>query len=479
MTEKRKPLLDLALVGDSNKGFNEISGLPSRMERYSSAKKRQLQILNHLGGLSQEEKADLTLHSLLDFKKLNQQLCSCGNYLVFHQYYTVDKVRLAKARFCKNHLLCQLCAIRRGAKQVGSYMDRLDVVMSGNKNLKPYMLTLTVKNGHDLPERFDHLQLSVKKMLSRRRDFISKSRGFSELAKAEGGVYSYELTKSKKTGWHPHVHMVLMVDPKKPMDFPFDSRPKNHNHEEWKSLTPGQKKNEKDKWKKWGELAKKSELSQEWSRITGDSEIVDLRPIEGDPAEGFVEVFKYALKFSDLTPEENVESYSYLKGKRLTGAFGSFWGVKVPDKLTDELLEDLPYVELFYKYTKAGYSLETAIPKKANEKREHEVIIPEFTDVSSVQKSSQKLSPENDNLDIQNRLSLANKFRLERYHRGTLERKKMNYVSFEPNNFKEDLSLKYCIENGVSITKARLYVFENFIGQRFKKRENKDADGEA
>ena len=362
MSEKRKPSLVSALAGDSRKGFNEICNFTDRVNRYSEAKARQLQILNHIRGLSQGEKANIPLHSHLDFEKLNSQLCGCGNYLVFNQYYTVGQVRLAKASFCKNHLLCQLCAIRRGAKQVAAYMDRCEVIESENKNLKPYLLILTVKNGTDLEERFEHLQSSVKKMLQRRRDFLSKGNGHSQLSKVHGGVFSYELTK-KILEWHPHVHMVIYMDPNDPVDFPFDTRPHKFSPDEWSTLTPAQKKFEKQKWQNWGELASQSELSQEWQRITGDSKIVDLRPISQDRASGLVEVFKYALKFSDLKPEENITAYSYLKGKRLTGSFGNLWGVKVPEKMTDDLLQDLPYVELFYKYSKAGYTLETATPK--------------------------------------------------------------------------------------------------------------------
>ena len=362
MSEKRKPSLDSALAGDSRKGFNEICNFTDRVTRYSDAKARQLQILNHVRGLSQGEKANIPLHSHLDFEKLNSQLCGCGNYLVFNQYYTVGQVRLAKASFCKNHLLCQLCAIRRGAKQVGAYMDRCETIEAKNKNLKPYLLTLTVKNGTDLAERFEHLQTSVKKMLQRRRDFISKGTGLSQLSKVHGGVFSYELTK-KSNEWHPHVHMVVYLDPKDPIDFPFDTRPHKFSPDEWKTLTAAQKKFEKQKWQNWGEVASQSGLSKEWQKITGDSKIVDLRSISQDKASGLVEVFKYALKFSDLKPEENITAYSYLKGKRLTGSFGNLWGVKVPEKMTDDLLQDLPYVELFYKYSKAGYTLETAIPK--------------------------------------------------------------------------------------------------------------------
>ena len=41
-------------------------------------------------------------------------------------------------------------------------------------------------------------------------------------------------------------------------------------------------------------------LSREWHEITGDSFIVDVRPIsQDDPVSGFIEVFKYAVKFSD------------------------------------------------------------------------------------------------------------------------------------------------------------------------------------
>ena len=40
------------------------------------------------------------------------------------------------------------------------------------------------------------------------------------------------------------------------------------------------------------------------------------------------EVCKYALKFGDLSVENTWEAFKVLKGKRLSGAFGSLWGVK-------------------------------------------------------------------------------------------------------------------------------------------------------
>ena len=320
MTEKEKPLSNEGLAAELDKGSG-IFHLPRRVERYSTAKSRQVEILTHVKQFVQTEPLKATLSNL---DAIQHRIEACGNYLVFNHYYTVDDVRLSKASFCKTHLLCPLCAIRRGAKQVQAYLEKFELLRNGNPRLKPYMLTLTVKNGHDLSERFEHLTKSVRKLLKRRRD-AKDGKGTSQLLKALGGVFSYELTLSKH-GWHPHVHMVILCDQDDPIQF---SQAK----------------------------AKDSDLSREWLAVTGDSFIVDVRPIDGDPAEGFIEVFKYALKFSDLSPQENLTAYLTLKARRLTGSFGLFWGVQVPESMTDQLLDELPYIELFYKYTLAGYSL--------------------------------------------------------------------------------------------------------------------------
>ena len=65
------------------------------------------------------------------------------------------------------------------------------------------------------------------------------------------------------------------------------------------------------------------QLSREWEALTGDSFIVDVRPMYGE-IDGFLETFKYALKFSDLELSDNLHAYKTLKGKRL---INSFWGI--------------------------------------------------------------------------------------------------------------------------------------------------------
>ena len=325
MSEKEKPLCDDALHGECQHKGSETISLPSRIERYSKSKARQLKIVNYLRDIA-NGKIDFKKDYPLDFKKISSLVGSCGNYLVFNNYYTVDKVRLAKASFCKTHLLCPLCAIRRGSKQVQGYLAKFNEIMSKNAHLEAHFLTLTVKNGFGFEERLEHLQNSVKALLKSRRNYSSNGRGFNEFCKIKGAVYSYEFSYSDKHGWHPHIHMVVLVDKNDPISF--DAR-----------------------------KPKESQLSKDWLNITGDSFIVDCRPLKGEPSEAFCEVFKYALKFSSMSINNNVLAYTHLKGRRLQGSFGLFRGVEIDNTLTDDLFDDLPYIELFYKYTSAGYSL--------------------------------------------------------------------------------------------------------------------------
>ncbi len=137
---------------------------------------------------------------------------------------------------------------------------------------------------------------------------------WTELCKAQVGVYTLELTNKGK-GWHPHAHMIVLA-----------------------ASEPCQEA-----------------LSAEWHRITGDSFIVDCRPITGDPSEGFMEVFKYAVKFSDLSLQNNWQAAQVLKGKRLLNSFGLFRGVEIPESLLDEPLDGLPYWDRFYRFLQGEY----------------------------------------------------------------------------------------------------------------------------
>jgi hypothetical protein len=166
----------------------------------------------------------------------------------------------------------------------------------------------------------------MKAMTQARRDYLKApvQRQHVEFAKALGGVHSIEAKRGANSGqWHPHAHMIWLC------------------HE-----APSQ-----------------ALLAREWEAWTGDSFIVDVRPMDGAALVGAViEVLKYALKFSELPLDDNWQAFRTLSGKRLIDSFGLLRGVDVPDDLTDEPLDDLPFLELVYQWLggRAGYSLAKA-----------------------------------------------------------------------------------------------------------------------
>lgn len=316
MAKKKTPVNVSDLAAGTFTGVNEADEaelLGERITRYGQAHARSLLMLEHL----RDAPSPASM-------KTAASLASCGNYLHFREYFTVGKVRLHNATFCKQHLVCPLCAIRRGAKGLGAYLTRWQVIQQERPELRPYLLTLTVKNGDDLAERQTHLTKSLRKLMDHRRNFNAgvPRAPWTELCKAQGAVYTLELT-NKGNGWHPHCHMIVLA-----------------------SSQPSQ-----------------SDLSAEWHKITGDSMIVDCRPITGDPSESFMEVFKYAVKFSDLTLEDNWHAAQILKGKRLLGSFGLFRGVQIPESLLDEPLDELPYWDRFYRFIQGEYQFTGESPK--------------------------------------------------------------------------------------------------------------------
>lgn len=285
-----------------------------RIARYSGLKNRSHQMAQYLFELQQQNP------DRPDIQKLSVNVRGCANYLVFNDYYTVDQVRLVKASTCKKSLLCAFCAARRAAKLVDKYLSTVRTAMASRSSLKPVMITLTVKNGESLKDRYNHLKRAYR-TLQKHRAHALDGQKWTEFAKVQGAIHSYEFTHSD-SGWHPHIHMVALVS-------------------DW--------------------IDQKA-LSKEWQSITGDSFIVDIRKIsdrDDDLPSAMLEVFKYALKFQSLSLDDTWHAFQTLQGKRLMGSFGVLRGVQEPDSLLDDPLEDLPFLELLYVFNrrKAAYQL--------------------------------------------------------------------------------------------------------------------------
>lgn len=293
-----------------------LSDFGKRLDRYGTAKK-------HTSALTKAIGPERMKALGLPFTRITE----CGDWLKFRHYFTISQVKLAGASFCKKHLICSLCAIRRASRLMASYLDRYSVIRKERPELSAHLATLTVKNSHDLGEVLAHLLDSLR-TLNRRR---TRKNQPSIMHTVEGGVYSVELTHDNATGWHPHVHAI------------------------WLSSDPAM-----------FDQAATYRLRDEWKQITGDSFICDIRPIKAeqqisddiDPhAGGFAEVFKYAMKPSELGADRLIEALPHLLGKRLIGSFGLFRGVPEPDSLADDLtgLDHLPYVEFLAQFIAGQY----------------------------------------------------------------------------------------------------------------------------
>ena len=327
---------DVSLLSNDSAKILDFSELNkkhlARLRRFASHKKRNESFADYLLSLP-----NLSPTDALKFTRLR----SCSTYLLFNHYLESDKIRLSGGNFCRTHLLCPMCAIRRAAKKVRTYYEKYLQLKRENPSLKLSYAVLTIANGSDLDERFKHVETSVRKLLQRRKDAQKakvnpKKYGTyldCSLRSVVAGAYSFEFKRGSGSNlWHPHCNLLMLSN----------------------------------------EMISVGALSKEWESITGDSKIVYVKDKsyvsdtelaekgltrEEDEKQIFVEVFKYALKFSELDFEDNLEVYNRLSGRHLVGTFGAFYGLKVDEDTIDDA-GDEPYVQLLYRYLDGEYRKE-------------------------------------------------------------------------------------------------------------------------
>jgi hypothetical protein len=310
---KNETLESMSLATELPSEYRQTDKLLNRLDSYSTLKHRTTQWLDwaESGGIDLAKR---------DNKKLSKSLNDCGSYLIFRHFKKSQTSHLIGSCSCKEHLLCAFCASRRGVKNSVAYKEKVDELQSKNSNLKLYFVTYTVKNGENLHERFTHLKNSMQALIQRRRDFIKRPTvRHCEFAKFQGGVMSYEFKRgSGENKWHPHIHMLVLVDLRQFI---------NHN-----------------------------ELKREWLEITGDSHVVNIQAVASKAA--YLEVFAYALKFSEMEHSDRWHAFKTLKGKRLIVSFGELRGVELPESLDDDNLpvDDEWYDELYRWERGRGYS---------------------------------------------------------------------------------------------------------------------------
>ncbi len=250
----------------------------------------------------------------------------CHNYLLFRHYPAFEKTKLHRALHCDIHLLCPLCAIRRAARAVMKYDKKCQTLVFANPQLRLYYAVLTIKNTGNLEQGFEHLETSMRLLIQRRRAALSYAKGQKQFAYAaksifanvSAGAYSFEFKRGKNSDlWHPHVNLLLLTE--KPLSA--------------------------------------SKLSTEWEQVTTDSYVVYCKKAH-DSKQSFVEIFKYALKFSEMEFADNYHAWEILRKRRLCGSFGDFRGLDVSD--VDDEVDEVSlqeFIELFYRFNGYKYAL--------------------------------------------------------------------------------------------------------------------------
>ncbi len=298
----------------------EFDRLPDRLEKAACAKRRTNLMAEFLWDIENE---------------VAQKLATCNTWRLFRHWVETGDCRLVGAITCKQDKLCPVCAHLRAGRMSTAYEKRLLWVLADEPHLREYMWTFTVLDGPDLAERLDHLRKALKICIDHRRKFRNGSsrNAWMPFCETAGGVYSIEITIGKNSGeWHPHVHIYTLCD----SDIDLESVWCNYKREY---------------------VLRCPAMEQWWLSRTGDSFIVDCRPVTSDERpNALVEVLKYAAKLSALTLEQTVHAWRTTQNLQMMRGFGCLRGVPVVNDLMDELSQsDSRYIDLAFKFDGEDY----------------------------------------------------------------------------------------------------------------------------
>ena len=300
---------------------NSFDFIQKNIIRFTKSKDKTQNLLSFIS------KKDLTFkqnHYLTD--NVLKNVSGCGSWLEFRHYYKQDKTKLHNANFCKKDKLCPACAMRRASKQVKKVFDYLNF----NQDLREknwYYIVLPVK--HNSNEDFLTVYNRARSGLDTIRQAIrDNNRGKGKksfFSQFDGLFYSFEVTKTSN-GWNVHINILACTD---------------------SNITGIYK---------MGKTLVHDDIMRDWKKYTdNDSFIHSINRIDTSTDESMIknllEVFKYSLKFQSLKNEDLLEVYMHTYRKRLLGAFGCLYGIKVEDVdlSGDDVLDD-KFLEIIFRY---------------------------------------------------------------------------------------------------------------------------------
>jgi len=293
--------------------------------RYTKSKAKTKDLLFYVEKLNdaEQEKHHLT-------KNVISSIDGCGSWLEFRNYFKVDQTKLHNANFCKKDKLCPACAMRRASKQVKKVMNYFEENPSF-KNKHWYYIVLPVK--HNASESFTTVFNRAKDGLNTLRKSINNNKQGkghkSFFSQFDGLMYSFEVTKTEN-GWNNHINLLCCSD------------------------TPVQDiykytfKNGKEAYQHFG-------IMEDWAKYTDNKSFmhsINKIDVASEDAliKNLLEIFKYSMKFQDLKPKDLVEAYASTYKKRLLGAFGSLYGIKMNVDLNGDEVLGKEFLEIIYRF---------------------------------------------------------------------------------------------------------------------------------
>ena len=141
-----------------------------------------------------------------EFQKYSERIDDCSQLLAFGLVPNVDEgayqLKLRTARFCRVRT-CMVCAWRRSLMYKARAFKALPKVIEAYPTARYLFVTLTLKNCpvDELRESILHLNRSFSR--------LTKLRHFPPI----GFLKTVEVTRGKRGDAHPHLHILMMVQP--------------------------------------------------------------------------------------------------------------------------------------------------------------------------------------------------------------------------------------------------------------------------
>ena len=141
-----------------------------------------------------------------EFQKYSERIDDCSQLLAFGLVPNADggayQLKLRTARFCRVRT-CMVCAWRRSLMYKARAFKALPKVVEAYPTARYLFVTLTLKNCpvNELRESILHLNRSFSR--------LTKLRNFPPI----GFLKTVEVTRGKRGDAHPHLHILMMVQP--------------------------------------------------------------------------------------------------------------------------------------------------------------------------------------------------------------------------------------------------------------------------